>query len=330
MRKSKPIKFGLNVRKPVSGSATPAKPGAASVFAEAPDGPKEEPSSGPLFQGGSQARESAKLASELESENPSVFAYDEVYSSSMSRARAKQGQKTGDLKPRYMDKLMAAAEVRKTQSEVVKERLLVKEREREGDEFADKGTFVTASYRELKDRRQKMAEDEEARERKEDEEGRQKKKGQLGTVAAGFYRNYLDQIDREDASNVAAADTDGVPSNREEEPRPLRTELASGLNVLSRSARRQHGLRPPASPTDRGAKSHGPPANVPPSSRPHTGSRGYSGPSADMEMDRVEREKLAAKEAQKQALIARYARRNTTADIEAARRRYLARKQAAA
>ncbi|KAJ2121806.1 hypothetical protein IW147_003973, partial [Coemansia sp. RSA 720] len=220
MRKSTSLKHGLNVRKPVAAASNAKSDGRSapkSVFAfdELETAAEAQTIT---HAGGSEAQKSAKLALDLESSDPSVFAYDEVYDKiNLARSRLKP---SNDLKPRYMEKLLETAKTRQVQNEVVKERLLAKQREREGDLFADKETIVTESYREHKEQRQKMVDEEEARE-KEEEKGR-------GRLDTGFYRGLLDRMDRDDVSKVV----DSVESVDcvDTEPRAP-VVLGSGLNV---------------------------------------------------------------------------------------------------
>ncbi|KAJ2503350.1 hypothetical protein GGH96_000371 [Coemansia sp. RSA 1972] len=314
MRKST-LKHGLNVRKPVA--ATLAKndgrSAPKSVFgfdeletaAEAPT----------PHAGGSEAQKSAKLALDLESSDPSVFAYDEVYDKiTHARSRLKP---SSDLKPRYMEKLLETAEHRKVQNEVVKERLLAKQREREGDLFADKETIVTQSYREHKEQRQRMVDEEEERER-EEEKGR-------GRLDTGFYRELLDRMDRDDVSKVIdTVDTADSASVDTEPVAPV--VLGSGLNIVSSQLSRRHDQ-----PTTHGPQGSTNSTNEPiQSNRQSTYRRNKHGRSIDDEMNEMEQLKMAQQHAEQQKLVQRYARRNTQADIDAARQRYLERKQLAA
>lgn len=50
------------------------------------------------------------------------------------------------LKPKYISNLLKFAEVRKKEEERRIERQVQKEREAEGNEFADKDAFVTSAY----------------------------------------------------------------------------------------------------------------------------------------------------------------------------------------
>ncbi|KAJ2307078.1 hypothetical protein IWW55_001148 [Coemansia sp. RSA 2706] len=328
MRKSTSLKFGLNVRKP---AANPAPQGSSqarkSVFSGFPaddlDTSEQPPQQKPQpYSGGSLAQQSAKLATELESANPSVYAYDDVYDTiSNARIRAKQAQKTDDQRPRYMEKLLETAKQRQMQSEVVKERLLEKEREREGSMYADKETFVTASYKEHKEQRQKLVEEEEAREVAEQKTGRRAK---LDTAATGFYRELLNQIDRDDVSKATdmAAQLETAPPA--EEAADTNLVLGSGLNVVSSSVHRRHKQSAAAPPS--ALQESNSLKDQQPTSRQNHHPGTWRNRSIRNELDEQEQLKQAQQDNERQLLIQRYARRNTHADIAAARQRYLERK----
>lgn len=97
-------------------------------------------------------------------EDPTVFQYDELYDDmDKKRNETKLANKDVDKKPKYIKKLLIAAERRKLENERRIERQVQKEREEEGDEFRDKEAFVTASYKK-KLEEMKELEEKEARE----------------------------------------------------------------------------------------------------------------------------------------------------------------------
>lgn len=147
--------------------------------------------SGPaLIQMKSKANNLAKqeIKKALE-EDPSVFAYDDVYDDMKSAAAGVSGNETkGPKKPKYMDNLLKSAELRKREKDRREEKMIQKEREKEGDEFKDKEAFVTSAYKEkLIELRQT-----EARERNEAafEDRLDVRKQQ---DLSGFYRHLLNQ-----------------------------------------------------------------------------------------------------------------------------------------
>ena len=71
------------------------------------------------------------------------------------------------MQPRYIQALLQTAEKRKKENERRIERQVQKEREEEGTEFADKESFVTASYRQKLEEFKKQEEEEKRMERLE-------------------------------------------------------------------------------------------------------------------------------------------------------------------
>lgn len=99
--------------------------------------------------------------------DPSVYDYDGVWDAMKSVGREKQKAEEEDAlqrKPKYMENLLQAAEIRKRDQLRAKERLLQKEREAEGEEFADKEQFVTLAYKKQQEEMQKLEEEERLRE----------------------------------------------------------------------------------------------------------------------------------------------------------------------
>lgn len=87
-----------------------------------------------------------------------------------------------------MGNLLAAAEVRKRDQLRAKEKMLAKEREAEGDEFADKEKFVTGAYKRQQEEMRRL-EEEEARKEKDAEERKRREGGGMKAL----YKNLLDR-----------------------------------------------------------------------------------------------------------------------------------------
>jgi len=87
------------------------------------------------------------MAKALE-EDPTVFQYDEVYDDiEKKKEDVKESKKDVDRKPKYMTALLKSADERQKEFERRIERQVQKEREAEGEQFADKESFVTSAYR---------------------------------------------------------------------------------------------------------------------------------------------------------------------------------------
>ncbi|KAJ2559875.1 hypothetical protein EV175_000109 [Coemansia sp. RSA 1933] len=341
MRKSTSLKLGLNLRKPKTSTSEETKHLAGnrqiqrqSVFSDTNDDNLEEDdydeetaTKQPQFTGGTQTRESVKLAKELEESDPSVYAYDDVYDS-INAARSKINARRKDKdnsKPKYMEKLLETAKRRQEQQVVVKERILEKERQREGEMYADKETFVTTAYKELKDQRQQLAQEEEKRQEEEDSAraaaGNSKTK-QLFGASAGFYRDFLDRVDREDVGKVAASldasgqeDDDSSDMPKDQQLVIGKTDsLRVGLNVNSNVD---------ASRAARTVVSDDRQQNRPVVQKQAI--RGFRRHDRDIGLEEHERSKAEAGTREREERIRKYARRNDQAAIEAARQRYFAR-----
>ena len=135
----------------------------------------------------------------------SIYDYDAVYDSFKPQKKTAAtgggsgGAEEAERRPRYMNRLAAAAEVRDRDRLIAEQRRLAREREAEGDEFADKEEFVTEAYKKQQAENQRI--DEEERRREEQEAKNNKGKGM-----AGFYKDLLERQDREHAEKMRAAE----------------------------------------------------------------------------------------------------------------------------
>jgi len=107
-------------------------------------------------------KKQAKLQmSQALEEDPTVFQYDEVYDDLEKKKEVeKESKKEVDRKPKYVANLLKAADDRQKEFERRVERQVQKEREAEGDQFADKEKFVTSAYRKKMEEIAKQEEEE--------------------------------------------------------------------------------------------------------------------------------------------------------------------------
>ncbi|ESK97012.1 ccdc55 protein [Moniliophthora roreri MCA 2997] len=130
-----------------------------------------------------------------------VYDYDGVWDK-MQEAKQRQKEakelESKDRKPKYIDGLLASAATRKLDHLRAEEKMMQLEREREGDEFADKEAFVTQAYKD------QMAEVRKAEEEEKRREELQKKKGGTTTGMAHFYRKLLEDSEQVHEAAVAA------------------------------------------------------------------------------------------------------------------------------
>ncbi|KAJ3472505.1 hypothetical protein NLG97_g10935 [Lecanicillium saksenae] len=140
------------------------------------------------------SRKNVEAAAEVDA---SVYEYDNVYDSFKPKKQATK--EDVEKKPKYMKNLIQAADVRKRDLLIAEEKKIAREREEEGDEFADKEKFVTAAYKKQQEENRRIEEEEK---RKEEEEA---KKNQGGGMSA-FYRQMLDKDEQRHAESVKAAE----------------------------------------------------------------------------------------------------------------------------
>ncbi|KAM3505342.1 hypothetical protein MY10362_002991 [Beauveria mimosiformis] len=140
------------------------------------------------------SRKNAASAAEVDA---SVYEYDNVYESFKPQKQA--AKEDVEKKPKYMKNLIQAADVRKRDLLIAEEKKIAREREAEGDEFADKEKFVTAAYKKQQEENRRIEEEEKKREEEE------AKKGKAGGMSA-FYRQLLDRDEQRHAESVKAAE----------------------------------------------------------------------------------------------------------------------------
>ncbi|KAI4207497.1 MAG: hypothetical protein LQ346_000542 [Caloplaca aetnensis] len=146
----------------------------------------------------------SKHAQDAQSLDPSIYDYDAVYDSLHSKPKVyDRSAAAADeaKKPKYMENLLAAAETRKRDQLRAKEKMLAKERELEGEEFADKEKFVTAAYKRQQEEVRKAEADEALREREAAERQRRE-----GGGLKGMYKNMLERGEEKHASAVMAVE----------------------------------------------------------------------------------------------------------------------------
>ncbi|KAK0179796.1 hypothetical protein PV327_005514 [Microctonus hyperodae] len=122
-------------------------------------------------------------------EDPTIYQYDEIYDEMEKKEEQSKVEKKKEMKkPKYIHHLLKAADRRKREQEHRIERMVQKEREAEGEMFADKESFVTSAYKAKLEEFKKMEEEEERMDRLES----------IGDVTkqqdiSGFYRQLFAQ-----------------------------------------------------------------------------------------------------------------------------------------
>ncbi|OJA10571.1 hypothetical protein AZE42_03143 [Rhizopogon vesiculosus] len=205
--------------KPVGAAPPLKKPAAFSSFGDDDDHVDAAPT---LSDNKSAAANKKLLAQNIESSkavrkrmeeemkvDSTVYQYDEVWDR-MQEVKVKQKEAkevdSKQRKPKYIEGLLTSAATRRLDYLRAEEKMIQREREAEGDEFADKEAFVTQAYKD------QMAEvrraEEEERQREEAE--KKKQKGAAPTGMAHFYRKLLEDSEQQHEEAVAATETKRV------------------------------------------------------------------------------------------------------------------------
>lgn len=141
-----------------------------------------------LALGQLQQRQIRKAQEAAVSADPTIYQYDELYDDIKEQRDVQKVRRPEDKKPKYIERLLVSADARKKEYERRIERQVQKERDAEGEEFADKESFVTASYR-AKLEEMKLAEATEKRDEYLEAIGDVTRQRDLG----GFYRHLYEQ-----------------------------------------------------------------------------------------------------------------------------------------
>lgn len=191
--------------------------------------PKPKATATAEFTDLSSALTSQRYASAAAATDPSIYDYDAVYDSLKAAAHAKKADPAdAEKKPRYFDALQKAADVRERDRQIAEEKRLKRERDAEGDEFADKEMFVTEAYKRQQEENRRIEAEEAAREAAE-----QKRNGKRGM--ADFYKGMLERGEREHQAVVKAVE-EGLGKKVEEggggEEVKTAAERAREINAL--------------------------------------------------------------------------------------------------
>lgn len=296
---------------------------------------------------------SKKRAKEAEELDPSIYSYDTVYDSLHTKPKESDAAKSNSG-PRYMTSLLRSAEVRKRDQLRAQDRLLAKEREAEGDEFADKEKFVTAAYKAQQEELQRIEEEDAAKEREEEE--RRRKNGGAGMV--DFYRDVLSRGEQRHEEALKAAEetaqrvrTGEIPVDGETEGPKEKSEaqvaaelnergahiavndegqvvdkrqlLSAGLNVAPKP-------KPPPSTAASRADTRPAAAKTRFDAGQQAGRAGQRARQTEMiaaQLEEQSRKEQEAEEARQREIAERSRSRRTETDVSSAKERYLARKR---
>lgn len=166
-----------------------ANPSTKPSNGEIPSKPLSKPSKISQFGDLSTNHSTSQHARSAQHIDPSIYDYDAVYDSLHSAPKPSDPSTAEKSKPKYMTSLLAAAEVRKRDALRAKEKMLAREREAEGDEFADKEKFVTAAYKRQQAEMARLEAEEVDKEREAEERRRREGGGMKGLYKSILERN---------------------------------------------------------------------------------------------------------------------------------------------
>lgn len=112
-----------------------------------------------------------KVAKNVEAavnEDPTVYQYDEVYEDMKMETKK---PKVEEKKPKYVEAILTHAKEREKERDILMERKIAREIEKEAEVYGDVEKFVTAGYKRKLEERQAWIEEQNAREAQEEKAG---------------------------------------------------------------------------------------------------------------------------------------------------------------
>jgi len=155
-------------------------------------------------------------------EDPTIYQYDEVYDDMERNKNQSEINKQKEKKPKYIQNLLKTAERRKKEQEYRIGRMVQKEREAEGDMYADKESFITSAYKAKLEEFKKI----------EEEEDRMSRLETIGDVTkqqnmSGFYRHLYEQtVEHKEKTNDDESNKTIETTTKQEK----RQDSASNMN----------------------------------------------------------------------------------------------------
>jgi hypothetical protein len=219
--------FNLNGARKGSGAAKPKRPAdrkPASLFGQNDDDDSPSLTKKSPYGDLSSQRVYAKNTNKALEVDQSIYDYDTAYDAMKAKdaeKKAAEREKYDQGESKYMNKLLAAKVVRERDYLRAKEKQVLREREQEGNEFADKEKFVTAAYK----RQQEELRLQEVEEKKR-EELEAKKRGQHGKQV--FLNQLLGEGEKKHQEEVDASMTQAKAPETDEKKTDV--EIARELN----------------------------------------------------------------------------------------------------
>jgi hypothetical protein len=175
------MKFGLNLQKKKAAGVNPMLR-RSNAFGDASDDELEEEEHEEQNHSKKNQKAKAQVNKQLSSyntmtkkiaqeqakaleEDPNIFDYDAVYDDLKdAENKKKEAVKPSSKKAKYITGLLEMAEIRKRDRVLAEEKKIAREREAEGDEFADKDVYVTEAFKKQKEELERIEREEKERE----------------------------------------------------------------------------------------------------------------------------------------------------------------------
>ncbi|PAV83111.1 hypothetical protein WR25_07760 [Diploscapter pachys] len=158
-------------------------------------------------------KQAERLHERAMAEDPTIFDYDKNYDEIQAVKNEKiavQKEADKERKAKYVDNMLKASKMRKINEQSVQERQQQKEREKEGDEFADKEVFITSAYKEQLEAIEKLREEEEYEAKFNSLTSVEKQK----MWQAGFQRQMLESLARTGQGSSKTAEEQAQDSKK--------------------------------------------------------------------------------------------------------------------
>ncbi|KAL1605226.1 hypothetical protein SLS60_004770 [Paraconiothyrium brasiliense] len=293
------------------------------------------------------AKESERRAKEAEELDANIYDYDAAYEAIHARQLAKKAaerEEAAEQTPKYMEALFQSAEQRKKDQLAARDKILQREREAEGDEFADKEKFVTGAYKLQQEEARKAEEEEKKKQEVEEEQKRkygmqnfhkqrlmeeEKRHQEAMEAAAELVKSGVklqeqpqEKTDAEIAAEARAQGKD-ITLNEEGQVTDKRQLLSAGLNIIAK----------PKEPTTAGAAATKPTGLATSFQARNSARNDIRARHTQLVAQQIEQAaKRRADETAEEARKLQHASKSqkTASDISGAKERYLQRKREAA
>lgn len=292
-------------------------------------------------------REAERRAKEAEEQDASIYDYDAAFDAINARNLARkqaEREEAAEGKPKYMDSIFESAEQRKKDQLRARDKVLAREREAEGDEFADKDKFVTSAYKLQQEEARKAEEEDKKKQEAEDEKRRkfgmqgflkqrlmdeEKRHQEAMEAAAAAVKSGVkleeEPTEKTDAEIVAELQAQGkkILLNEEGQVADKRQLLSAGLNIIAKPKKTTTNAPTPS-------KYAGPSTNFQGRNAARNDIRNRHTQMVAQQIEAAAKRKADEEAEEERKLQHASKSQKTAADISSAKERYLQRKREAA